>query len=110
MTDCQLCAHANDHGWWGDSGVTHCRTCHATWNLGTRTTHCVSCHETFSTPGNCDAHQRPAKGEKGLHCRPPAQAGLEARENAHATRTWVRPDDRGWQEAPASPDPLTVTA
>lgn len=55
---CGLCAHAAAHRWWGDSGVTHCKTCHATWRVGTKFIHCVRCHRTFTTPGVLDGHQR----------------------------------------------------
>lgn len=88
---CEMCLHAIEHGWWGNDRVTHCRLCHVTWGRATRTMHCVTCHETFSTPANCDKHQRPEKGQKGLHCRPPEMVGLEPSENAYGTKVWKMP-------------------
>ena len=49
--DCELCAYAREHGWWGKSGITHCGDCHAKWG-GLRMAHCPvagGCHRTFST-------------------------------------------------------------
>ena len=52
--ECELCAYAREHGWWGKSGITHCGDGHATWG-GLRMSHCPvrdGCHRTFSTDRN----------------------------------------------------------
>lgn len=92
MTGCRWCANAAEFGWWGDGTVTHCHQCHATWGLATKTTHCVTCHETFSTPRNCDDHQKASRRDgRAFGCRPPAAVGLVATPNAHGTPVWHQP-------------------
>lgn len=54
---CKWCAYANEHGWWGESGMTHCRDCHATWS-GTRLAHCAACHRTFGGVSGFDDHRK----------------------------------------------------
>lgn len=54
--NCDLCCTAESKGWWGESSVTHCRTCHLTWRIGTKLAHCSTCHRQFSTPRNFDQH------------------------------------------------------
>jgi hypothetical protein len=61
--NCTVCAFANEHGWWGQSG-THCRGCHRSWT-GHRECHCMSCHRHFTSPTLFDAHL------KGGTCREP---------------------------------------
>lgn len=89
---CTLCDHGTEHGWWGVNGVTHCRGCHATWRMGTKVTHCVTCHATFSTPANCDRHQKGTKSEP-WGCRPPADRGLIPTENTFGVVVWALPGD-----------------
>ena len=87
---CDVCPTGHGKGW-AKPNVTHCKTCHATWNLGTKVTHCVTCHETFTTHSNCDRHQVGTKDDPGWRCRPPASVGLER----DARGFWKTPDTTG---------------
>lgn len=75
MSGCTVCPDRPGYGW-KVAGVTHCKTCHTTWSLGTKVTHCVTCHETFSTDSNCERHQRSTKADPTWGCRPPESVGL----------------------------------
>ena len=83
--DCPTCQHAATEGHWGDSRITHCKTCHVTWNRESNISHCSSCHRTFSTPSNFDKHR--SEGE----CLDPATKGLETKVDSHGTEIWKRP-------------------
>ena len=84
-TECDLCITAATKGWWGDSRVTHCRDCHATWNRESNVSHCSSCHNTFSGPSSFTEHRK--HGE----CLDPAGVGLEQKVNKHGTVVWKYP-------------------
>jgi hypothetical protein len=87
---CELCLHAQEHGWWGDSKLTHCKNCGATWNMDSKVMHCVSCHETFSTPNNCDKHQNFLSGS--ANCLNPINVGLESTPSKYGVPVWHLPD------------------
>jgi hypothetical protein len=54
---CSVCAHADEHSWFGlEPGWTHCRGCHLNWK-GTRQAHCVTCHRQFSSDTACELHK-----------------------------------------------------
>ena len=53
--NCPTCMHAEDHGWWGQSG-THCRKCHRSWT-GLTESHCVTCHQHFTSDRVADMHE-----------------------------------------------------
>lgn len=100
--ECGPCAFTAIHHHWPHSDMSHCRHCHATWRIGTRTIHCVICHETFTTPGNLDAHKT-----TGNACVPPGslvdgrgQPRLRAEPNAWGTLVW-----RSAVERPATASP-----
>jgi hypothetical protein len=60
-TTCAVCAHAGEHGYWGDTipaNFTHCRDCHVTFPASNRWGHCSGCHQTFSGAESFDLHQR----------------------------------------------------
>lgn len=71
--------------------TSRCRHCGAEWGMATKTMHCVTCHETFSTPSNCDRHQRGTKADPGWRCREPQAVGLVASTNACGTTVWKMP-------------------
>jgi hypothetical protein len=52
---CQPCAHAAEHGWWGQDG-THCRGCHRSWT-GLTEAHCVTCHQHFTSDRVAEMHE-----------------------------------------------------
>ena len=102
---CAVCPDKPGHGW-NINGVTHCKTCHTTWRLGTKVTHCVTCHETFSTNANCDRHQAATKTEP-WGCRPPADVGLVQSTRSFgefAYSVWHMPGI-AWVEGPTPEDP-----
>lgn len=67
---CEVCETRRPDGAWADTNLSHCRTCHWSWNRKTRQAHCATCHEHFTTPGNFDAHLAPVNFP-GACCRPP---------------------------------------
>lgn len=76
-TECTTCNYANEHGWWGDSRITHCRDCHRTWS-SLRQAHCRGrnhqgrrCCEHFASATGSDYHQATGEAEQVL-CLPPA--------------------------------------
>ena len=80
---CALCESAPGEGW-GDSQVTHCRTCHATWRHSTNTIHCLRCHRTFGSPQQLDRHNDSGEGS----CRDPLRVGLVPNRNAYGVDVW----------------------
>lgn len=95
--DCPICARKAELGWWGDSNISHCRTCHRTWNRQTKQAHCATCHEHFSTPGNFDFHLAPVGASPC--CREPGTVTNRAGE----LRLRLR-DDGVWVSAQERPD------
>ena len=66
MSACSICAHADEHGWWGpdlreQGAETHCRDCHRSWS-GTTQAHCVVCHRHFTTDSAAAQHVKPGDG------------------------------------------------
>src|SRR4249919_591782 len=97
---CEWCANVVTEGWIGDSKVSHCKRCHATWNRETNTAHCTVCHRTFGSNSAADMH-RPGDGR----CLDPAvvvdgngdpKFG-EPRTTRWGTLVW-RKIDRRWHE------------
>lgn len=57
--DCQMCTNHKELGWWGFSGLTHCRMCHRTWPMTSKQAHCTVCCAHFSSPSAFDLHLGP---------------------------------------------------
>ncbi len=85
---CTWCDHAKAHGWWGESGMTHCRDCHASWT-GTRPGHCTGCHRTFGGARGFDEHRK-----DGV-CVDPETLGMQAVPHSRFTGTMI------WRRATA---------
>ena len=82
--------------------TSRCRVCGATWGMTTKTMHCVTCHATFTTPNNCDRHQRGTKADPAWRCRPPSSVGLVEKANSFGTPVWRSPgptDEGGEDDA-----------
>lgn len=61
--NCDVCAYAAEHGWWGpDFMGTHCRNCHRSWT-GKTESHCASCHESFTSVEPFDIHLEHCTGD-----------------------------------------------
>lgn len=94
--DCDLCANVEREGWWGESGVTHCRLCHRTWKMTTKQAHCMTCCEHFSSPSAFDLHLLPL--DAGEACADPSTfTNKKTKERLLVQRedgTWTRPDPR----------------
>src|SRR5215218_255979 len=58
VAECDLCVHAELHGWHGVEGSAHCANCHLTWT-SIRAAHCPSCHEHFTSYTASDLHDGP---------------------------------------------------
>lgn len=82
--DCEWCDRIATDGWLGDSRISHCARCHATWKRATRSMHCVTCHRTFAAPSLCDQHQETGR------CIDPAQLGMRTfvQNVPGATEVW----------------------
>jgi hypothetical protein len=67
-SDCETCAYADQHGWWGNKrpGRSHCSDCHRFWD-SLMEGHCPTCCAHFSNVLAFDAHL----AEEG--CRNPAE-------------------------------------
>lgn len=81
MTECQICNHAKEYGWWGVPG-THCDRCHRQWR-GLKEIHCQKCCQHFSTVDNLEAHRIDGQCTKA-----PAFEGLGFHQNEAGT--WKR--------------------
>ena len=96
--DCDLCDSVRREGWWGMSGITHCRACHRTWKMTTKQAHCTVCCAHFSSPSAFDMHLGPYN--EAVACLDPARVTnkktgeilLVQREDG----TWTRPQKEGW--------------
>jgi hypothetical protein len=66
---CEVCATTLALGWLGDSGMSHCRSCHRTWT-GQNAGHCTRCHRHFASESAFRYHQRIGPP---LVCVPPEQ-------------------------------------
>ena len=94
---CKYCVNAAELGWWGDSDITHCPDCHATW-AGERMAHCTvagGCHRTFSTARN---HELAHLGEGCVSDAELRQLGLVPVDHAHgllwrAAKRWLAMSD-----------------
>jgi hypothetical protein len=97
---CQWCVNVRTLGWIGDSKVSHCLKCHATWNRDTNTAHCTVCHRTFGSNSAADMH-RPGNGkcldpETVMDSNGEPKFG-EPRTTRWGTLVW-RKVDRRWHE------------
>lgn len=93
MDRCLPCSYTEEHHHWPDPNLSHCRRCHASWRIGTRTIHCVMCHRTFTTPGVLDNHKTTRN-----ECIDPAtltgRKAMRTERNAYGTPVWRSATER----------------
>lgn len=98
-TKCELCEHGKAHGWWGQSGITHCTGCHRTWS-GLAEAHCTKCHEHFSGNTVADRHD---KAGGGCYSRQSMERKGLRRVDTKWGKMWRgEPREGGWADARAS--------
>lgn len=103
--DCDMCDSARREGWWGMSGVTHCRMCHRTWKMTSKQAHCTVCCAHFSSPTAFDLHLGPIG--QPVACMDPGTV-INKKTGAYLLMqkedgTWTRPQvTNDWHTFPDS--------
>lgn len=102
VDECETCAYAEDHGWWGpDHRGTHCQDCHRSWT-GMRESHCVECHLHFSTDSIGDKHRDrgqclPISAMTSMRRRTGEPIfDLQSRASGLVVVWWRSPETRQW--------------